>query len=54
MAQRQGIVTDYSDVVDRLIGSGKWQTGPALEDQLPDEWIPEAFFEYWSRAKQAP
>ncbi len=48
-AERQDIVKDYSQTVDRLIHSGKWHEMPPLEDQLPDDWMPPAFFEYWSQ-----
>ena len=47
--ERQSIAREYSQAVDRLIHSGRWQETPALEDQLPDTWMPKAFFEYWSR-----
>jgi hypothetical protein len=36
-------------MVERLIASGRWQDMPAPEDQLPDEWMPKAFFDYWLR-----
>jgi len=53
-AGRQDIARDYSQTVQRLIESGSWNEMPALEDQLPDEWMPEAFFEYWSRERSVP
>lgn len=46
-AERRVIAEEYSRVVDRLIRGGQWEQLPAAEDQLPDEWMPEAFFRYW-------
>lgn len=51
---RQGIARDYSEIVDRLIQSGRWQEMPAPEDQLPDDWMPQAFFDYWSQTQGTP
>ena len=45
--ERRAIARDYCQTVDRLIRTGNWHEIPSLEDQLPDEWMPEAFFEYW-------
>jgi hypothetical protein len=45
---RMGIAKSYSVAIDQLIESGKWREIPPLEDQLPDEWMPLAFFAYWS------
>ena len=53
-AERQDIARDYSQTVGRLIDSGSWHEMPAPEDQLPDDWMPEAFFEYWSRRQAVP
>jgi hypothetical protein len=33
--------------VERLIDSGNWEEMPAPEDQLPDNWMPRKFFDYW-------
>jgi hypothetical protein len=46
--RRVPIANAYAKAVDQLIESGKWRQIPSLEDQLPDEWMPEAFFDYWS------
>ena len=46
--KRFAIAREYSQAVDQLIASKKWRLIPPLEDQLPDEWMPEAFFEHWS------
>jgi hypothetical protein len=46
--ERAAIAKAYAQVVDQLIGSRKWKRIPPLEDQLPDEWMPEVFFEHWS------
>jgi hypothetical protein len=44
---RASIAEAYSQAVDELIKSEKWRRIPPLEDQLPDERMPRAFFEYW-------
>ena len=41
------VATEYAREVQRLIETGSWSEAPAFEDQLPDEWMPEAFFAYW-------
>ena len=46
-AERRAIAAEYAREVQRLIESGGWFEAPAFEDQLPDEWMPEAFFTYW-------
>ncbi len=45
--ERRDIREEYSQTVERLIQSGKWHEMPAPEDQLPDDWMPKAFFQYW-------
>jgi hypothetical protein len=47
-AERALITAEYAKVVTRLIESGKWGEIPSLEDQLPDDRMPQAFFEYWA------
>lgn len=47
-AARCAIATEYAREVQRLIETGNWSEAPAFEDQLPHEWMPEAFFSYWS------
>jgi len=47
--ERQSIARDYSQAVERLMNSGCWQEMPAFDDQLPDDWMPRAFFDYWLR-----
>ena len=47
--ERREIAKDYSQTVERLIQSGVWHEMPATEDQLPDAWMPKAFFDYWLR-----
>ena len=49
VAERQAIARDYSETVQRLIESSSWHESPAPEEQLPDDWMPKTFFEYWSR-----
>jgi hypothetical protein len=44
---RGAIAAEYAREVQRLIETGNWSEAPAFEDQLPDEWMPEAFFAYW-------
>jgi hypothetical protein len=51
---RQAIAGAYSQAVENLIQSGRWHEMPALEDQLPDEWMPKVYFEYWSRHQGEP
>ena len=46
-AARRAIAADYAQEVQRLIETGNWAEAPAFEDQLPDEWMPDAFFAYW-------
>jgi hypothetical protein len=57
-AARRAIAAEYAREVQRLIETGNWAEAPAFEDQLPDEWMPEAFFAYWcpesSLVDQAP
>jgi hypothetical protein len=48
-AERRDIAKEYSETVERLINSSGWQEIPAPEDQLPDDWMPKAFFDYWLR-----
>ena len=46
--KRESIAGQYAEAVGQLISSKKWKRIPALEDQLPDEWMPEEFFSFWS------
>ena len=46
-AVRRAIAAEYAREVQRLIETGNWAEAPAFEDQLPDEWMPKAFFAYW-------
>ncbi len=45
--ERDAITQEYAAVVTRLIESGKWKTMPTFENQLPDERLPRAFFDFW-------
>ncbi len=47
-AEKAAIAGDYEAVVARLIQSGKWRESPPFEDQLPDAWMPAAFYKHWS------
>jgi hypothetical protein len=46
-AERRDIAEEYAQTVESLIRSGCWHEMPSFEDQLPDDWMPKAFFEYW-------
>jgi hypothetical protein len=46
--ERRAIANEYSQTVERLIHSGNWQEVPSFEDQLPDDWMPKAFYDYWA------
>jgi hypothetical protein len=47
LQQRVSIAKAYAEAVNQLIDSNKWRSIPPLEDQLPDEWMPDAFFTHW-------
>jgi hypothetical protein len=47
-SERDEVAAAYEQVVAQLIQSGNWQEMPCLEDMLPDERMPEAFFTFWS------
>ncbi|MDA0833269.1 MAG: hypothetical protein O2955_21265 [Planctomycetota bacterium] len=51
-AIRRDIADDYSQTVGKLIKRGTWNEMPSLEDQLPQQWMPKHFFEYWSGQTQ--
>jgi hypothetical protein len=53
-AERRDIAKEYSQTVERLIHSGSWHEMPPPEDQLPDDWMPTTFFEYWSCQQELP
>jgi hypothetical protein len=46
--ERRAIADEYTQAVERLIHSGNWREVPAFEDQLPDDWMPQAFYNYWA------
>lgn len=46
---RRGMAEQYAEVVERLIRGGCWEEMPPPEDQLPDAWMPQVFFDYWSQ-----
>ncbi len=46
--ERLSIKEEYARTVKKLINSKNWNEIPPLEDQLPDEDMPEEFFQYWS------
>lgn len=45
---RDVVTAAYERVVNELIASGQWDEMPVFEDMLPDERMPEAFFDFWS------
>jgi hypothetical protein len=53
-AERREIAKDYSETVERLIQSGRWDEMPSPEDQLPDDCMPKAFFTYWLPQQAKP
>jgi hypothetical protein len=53
-AEREAIAKEYCETVQRLIQSGQWEEMPPHEDQLPDERMPPAFFDYWSIHQTSP
>ena len=46
-SERQEIAREYTRTVHRLIQGGHWDEMPSPEDQLPDDWMPREFFDYW-------
>jgi hypothetical protein len=46
---RQEIVKEYEEVVQKLINTGQWKETPDVEDQLPTDVMPKVFFEYWEK-----
>lgn len=48
---RTQIAKQYENIVHELIKSGKWEEMPSLEDMLPDEYMPECFYGFWSIKK---
>ena len=47
-SERQAIAGEYADTVHRLVVGGAWDEMPPPEDQLPDAFMPEEFFDYWA------
>jgi len=45
--ERRLIANEYACLVFQLIESGSWDQAPSWENWLPDEWMPQAFFDYW-------
>lgn len=44
---RSNIAREYEQIVIRLVAAGGWNEMPAPEDMLPDEFMPDLFFQYW-------
>jgi hypothetical protein len=53
-SERQDIAREYTRTVHRLIQAGHWYEMPAPEDQLPDDWMPKEFFDYWLGRQSGP
>jgi hypothetical protein len=49
--KRKAIAKQYAKTVKKLVDGGCWKEMPAPEDQLPDNFMPKGFFEYWSRER---
>lgn len=47
--ERQAVAKEYAITVEKLIATKQWQEIPAPEDQLPDEYMPKTFGDYWWR-----
>lgn len=47
-SERDKVAREYAHVVDKLIANVEWEEMPSLEDMLPDERMPTAFFKFWS------
>ena len=52
--ERRKIADEYAATVDRLIKSGCWDEAPPPEDQLPDDHMPRAFFDFWLNPPTQP
>lgn len=52
--ERSKIAGEYADTVDRLIQSRNWHEAPAPEDQLPDDYMPRTFFDFWLNPPPTP
>jgi len=48
---RDYLVREYSKTVERMIRRGTWKDCPGPESQLPDEFMPRTFREFWTRTK---
>jgi hypothetical protein len=46
-SKRQKIMSEYENIVNQLIKNKAWDEMPGFEDMLPDEYMPERFFQYW-------
>lgn len=45
--ERRNIAGEYAEIIERLIKRGHWDEMPPPEDQLPDDYMPQAFFDFW-------
>jgi hypothetical protein len=47
--ERRAIAAEYAKILKKLIKNRIWSEMPGPEDQLPDEYMPEEFFQSWLR-----
>jgi hypothetical protein len=52
--ERESIAKEYAKTVKKLVKSRCWKEMPPPEDQLPDEYMPREFFQYWSQGRGSP
>lgn len=45
--ERRRIADEYAETVKRLVENGHWDEAPPPEDELPDDYMPKEFFDYW-------
>ena len=48
IAERKAIAAEYAQTVKKLIKRGQWLEMPPPEDQLPDDWMPDEYFDFWA------
>lgn len=46
--ERRDIADDYAETVERLIASRSWIDHPGPDEELPEDWMPDAYAAYWS------
>ncbi len=48
IAKRNIILSEYEQIVDMLIESGAWKVKPPRECELPSNFMPQKYFDYWN------